>query len=54
MTTQLEQAWEIAKQRYASVGVDVEEALRQLDACPFPCIAGRAMTSSVSKTRKEA
>ena len=31
MTTQLEQAWEIAKQRYASVGVDVEEALRQLD-----------------------
>ncbi len=31
MTTQLEQAWEIAKQRYAAVGVDVEEALRQLD-----------------------
>lgn len=30
MTTQLEQAWEIAKQRYAAVGVDVEEALRQL------------------------
>lgn len=26
MTTQLEQAWEIAKQRYAAVGVDVEEA----------------------------
>ena len=34
MTTQLEQAWEIAKQRYASVGVDVEEALRQLDRLP--------------------
>jgi L-rhamnose isomerase len=34
MTTQLEQAWEIAKQRYAAVGVDVEEALRQLDRLP--------------------
>lgn len=34
MTLQLEQAWEIAKQRYASVGVDVEEALRQLDRLP--------------------
>ena len=29
-----EQAWEIAKQRYAAVGVDVEEALRQLDRLP--------------------
>lgn len=34
MTTQLEQAREIAKQRYAAVGVDVEEALRQLDRLP--------------------
>nr|VUD34369.1 L-rhamnose isomerase [Raoultella sp. NCTC 9187] len=34
MTTQLEQAWEIAKQRYAAAGVDVEEALRQLDRLP--------------------
>ncbi|MDP1244267.1 L-rhamnose isomerase, partial [Klebsiella pneumoniae] len=34
MTTQLAQAWEIAKQRYADVGVDVEEALRQLDRLP--------------------
>ncbi len=24
MTTQLEQAWELAKQRFAAVGVDVE------------------------------
>ena len=31
MTTQLEQAWDLAKQRFAAVGVDVEEALRQLD-----------------------
>lgn len=29
MTTQLEQAWELAKQRFAAVGIDVEEALRQ-------------------------
>lgn len=28
MTTQLEQAWELAKQRFAAVGIDVEEALR--------------------------
>ena len=34
MTTQLEQAWEIAKQRYAAIGVDAEEALRQLDRLP--------------------
>ena len=24
MTTQLEQAWELAKQRFAAVGIDVE------------------------------
>lgn len=54
MTTQLEQAWEIAKQRYAAVGVDVEEALRQLTVCPSPCTAGRVTTSPVSKTRREA
>ena len=34
MTTQLEQAWELAKQRYSAVGIDVEEALRQLDRLP--------------------
>lgn len=31
---QLEQAWELAKQRFAAVGIDVEEALRQLDRLP--------------------
>lgn len=34
MTTQLEQARDLAKQRFAAVGVDVEEALRQLDRLP--------------------
>lgn len=34
MTTQLEQAWNLAKQRFAAVGVDVEAALRQLDRLP--------------------
>ncbi|WP_459594012.1 L-rhamnose isomerase, partial [Enterobacter hormaechei] len=34
MTTQLAQAWDLAKQRFAAVGVDVEEALRQLDPLP--------------------
>lgn len=34
MTTSLEQAWELAKQRFAAVGVDVEAALQQLDRLP--------------------
>ena len=34
MTTQLEQAWDLAKQRFAAVGVDVDAALRQLDRLP--------------------
>lgn len=34
MTTQLEQAWEIARERFAAVGIDAEEALRQLDRLP--------------------
>ena len=54
MTTQLEQAWEIAKQRYAAVGVDVEEALRQLDRLPVSMHCCRVTTSPVSKTRREA
>ena len=29
MTTQLEQAWELAKQRFAAVGIDVEECYHQ-------------------------
>lgn len=35
MTTQLEQAWELAKLRFAAVGIDVEAALRQLDRLPI-------------------
>ena len=34
MTTQLEQAWELAKQRFAALGIDAEAALRQLDRLP--------------------
>lgn len=52
MTTQLEQAWELAKQRFAAVGIDVEEALRNLIVYPFQCTAGRAMMFPVLKTRK--
>ena len=52
MTTQLEQAWELAKQRFAAVGIDVEEALRQLDRLPVSCTAGRAMMFPVLRTRK--
>ena len=41
MTTQLEQAWELAKQRFANLIV-----------YPFQCTAGRAMMFPVLKTRK--
>ncbi|MBD8125303.1 L-rhamnose isomerase [Pantoea agglomerans] len=34
MTKQIEQAFELAKQRYADNGVDVEQAIRQLDGIP--------------------
>ncbi|WP_370426449.1 L-rhamnose isomerase [Pantoea vagans] len=34
MTKQIEQAFELAKQRYADNGVDVEQAMRQLDRIP--------------------
>lgn len=34
MSTQLQQAWELAKQRFAATGVDAEKALRQLDTLP--------------------
>lgn len=50
MTTQLEQAWEIAKQRYAAVGVDVEEALRQLDRLPVSMHCWQGDDVAVSKT----
>ena len=51
MTTQLEQAWELAKQRFAAVGVDVEEALRQLDRLPVSmhCWQGYNMNREVSE-----
>ena len=34
MSTQLDQAWELAKQRFAAAGVDAEKALQQLDRLP--------------------
>ena len=34
MTKQIEQAFELAKQRYADNGIDVEQAIRQLDRIP--------------------
>lgn len=52
MTTQLEQAWELAKQRFAAVGIDVEEACASSIACRFPCTAGRATMLPDSRTRK--
>ena len=34
MTSQLEQAFELAKQRFAAVGVDIEQVIHQLDRLP--------------------
>lgn len=34
MTKLIEQAFELAKQRFAEIGVDVEEAIKQLDSVP--------------------
>lgn len=52
MTTQLEQAWELAKQRFAAVGIDVEEALRQLDRLPVSMHCWQGDVFPVLKTRK--
>lgn len=35
MTISIEQAWDLAKQRFAAVGVDAEAALRQMDRLPI-------------------
>lgn len=34
MTNSIEQAWSLAKQRFAAVGVDVDAALARLDTLP--------------------
>ncbi len=52
MTTQLEQARDIAKQRYAAVGVDVE-ALRQLDRLPVSMHCWQGDDVAGFETRKE-
>lgn len=51
MTTQLEQAWELAKQRFAAVGIDVGRCASSI-ACRSPCTVGRAMMLPDSRTRK--
>lgn len=52
MTTSIDQAWELAKQRFNAVGVDVENALKPWRNCQFRCTAGRAMTLPVLKILK--
>ena len=54
MTTQLEQAWELAKQRFAAVGFDCRggAAPTLIVFTRFQCTAGRAMMFPVLKTRK--
>ena len=34
MTTSIDQAWELAKQRFNAVGVDVENALKTMEKLP--------------------
>ena len=40
----IQQAFEVAAERYAAVGVDVRKALEDMKKYPYPCIAGRPMT----------
>ena len=41
----IQQAFEVAAERYAAVGVDVRKALEDMKKIsPCPCIAGRPMT----------
>ena len=49
MTTQLEQAWELAKQRFADVGVMSTRRCASSIVCRFPCTAGKAMMSQALK-----
>lgn len=41
MSTPIETAWQLAKARYASLNIDVEAALEQLDQIRCQCTAGR-------------
>lgn len=46
----INKAYEIAKERYAELGVDTEKVLNQMQDFISACIAGRQMTLSVSRT----
>ena len=39
----INKAYEIAKERYAALGLDVEKVMEQLQKCLSPCIVGRPM-----------
>lgn len=39
----IQRAYELAKERYAAIGVDVEKAMDALQRFPSPCTVGRQM-----------
>lgn len=39
-------AYEVAKERYAALGIDVEKVMEQLRRLQSPCTAGRPMMLS--------
>ncbi len=39
----IQKAYEVAKERYAAIGVDVEKQWTPCKRFPSPCIAGRQM-----------
>ena len=40
----IEKAYEVAKERYAAIGVDTDKAIAQLEKTPISCTAGRQTT----------
>lgn len=52
-TERIQQAYALARERYAELGVDTEAAIEQLAGIPVSCTAGREMTSEGSKAKKD-
>ncbi|POD89106.1 L-rhamnose isomerase [Lactiplantibacillus plantarum subsp. plantarum] len=47
-TDEVEKAYQVAKERYAEIGVDTEKAMEALRRLSYRSIAGKVMTFMVS------
>lgn len=54
MTSSIDQAWTLAKERFAQLGIDAEAAIKQLDTLPVSIHCWQGMMSRASKTLKAA